>query len=38
MKKLVVIDAYNMDYRNPESVEAEIERCINLGLEIAEDF
>lgn len=35
---LQVIDAYNMDYRNPESVEAEIERCINLGLEIAEGF
>lgn len=36
--ELHVIDAWNMDYRTPESAEAEIDRCIAEGLEIAEDF
>ena len=33
-----VIDAYNMDYRTPESVEAEIQRCISEGMKLAETF
>lgn len=35
---LQVIDAYNMDYRTPESVEAEIQRCISEGMKLAETF
>lgn len=36
--ELQVLDAYNIDYRTPEAQEAEIQRCITQGLEIAKEF